>query len=275
MLTNEQLNEYKEKGYLVLPELFSEQEMDELKQAANQIVEDFDPESTRSIFSTEDHDKTRNDYFLSSGDKVRCFFEEGAFDVDGHLAQDKSLSINKIGHALHRLHPDFERFSHSDKIQMVAKDLGLEKPQIHQSMYIFKQPKIGGVVRWHQDATYFLTDPISVITYWFAIEDATIENGCLQVQSSGPGMPLKEQFLRFPDDSTELKVLHDIPWPADDSAMPLEVRKGTLVVFNGLLPHYSAPNLSSKSRHAYTLHVTCGSTAYAKENWIQSPPSLL
>ena len=40
MLTNEQLNEYKEKGYLVLPELFSEQEMDDLKQAANQIVDD-------------------------------------------------------------------------------------------------------------------------------------------------------------------------------------------------------------------------------------------
>ena len=130
-------------------------------------------------------------------------------------------------------------------------------------------------MRWHQDATYFLTDPISVITYWFAIEDATIENGCLQVQSSGLSMPLKEQFLRYPDDSTELKVLHDTPWPADDSAMPLEVKKGTLVVFNGLLPHYSAPNLSSKSRHAYTLHVTCGSTVYAKENWIQSPPSLL
>ena len=275
MLTTEQLTGYQQQGYLVLPELFSKKTMDELKDVANKIVDDFDPSSTRSVFSTEDHDKTRNDYFLNSGDKVRCFFEENAFDNKGELKQEKSLSINKIGHALHTLNPDFKAFSHCDKISVIARQLGLVQPQIHQSMYIFKQPKIGGVIRWHQDASYFLTDPISVITYWFAIEDATIENGCLQVQSEGPIMPLKEQFLRYPDDSTELKVLHDRPWPTDESAKALEVKRGTLVVFNGLLPHFSAPNLSNKSRHAYTLHVTCGNTIYAKENWIQTPPSTL
>jgi phytanoyl-CoA hydroxylase len=205
MLTIEQLEQYKCQGYVVMPELFSPKEMDMLKSAANRIVEGFDSHSTRSIFSTEDHEKTRNDYFLSSGDKVRCFFEEDAFDEMGELKQEKFLSINKIGHALHVLCPEFKAFSHSQKIKTIAQELGLVEPQIHQSMYIFKQPKIGGVIRWHQDATYFLTDPISVITYWFAVEDATLENGCLQVQAEHPTMPLKEQFLRYPDDSTELK----------------------------------------------------------------------
>lgn len=275
MLTTEQKTSYQHNGYLVLEQCFSAQQMSVLKDSANNIVAEFDPNSTRAVFSTEDHSKTRDDYFLSSGDKVRCFFEEDAFDQAGELKQDKSLSINKIGHALHQLVPEFKDFSHSDKIREIALDLGLARPQIHQSMYIFKQPKIGGVIRWHQDASYFFTTPISVVTFWLAVEDATIQNGCLQVQSGGEAIPLKEQFLRYPDDSTELKTLHDMPWPNDDSAKPLEVKKGTLVVFNGLLPHFSAPNLSDKSRHAFTLHVTCANTLYAKENWLHAEPSLL
>jgi phytanoyl-CoA hydroxylase len=275
MLTPAQLSAYQQDGYLVLDECFSDQQMAQLKTAANKIVDDFDPESTRSVFSTQDQSKTRDDYFLSSGDKVRCFFEEGAFDESAQLKQDKSLSINKIGHALHHLNPEFKAFSHSDKIRDIAFALGLEKPQIHQSMYIFKQPKIGGVIRWHQDASYFLTSPISVITFWLAVEDATIQNGCLQVGEGCAHMPLKEQFIRHSDDSTELKALHYLPWPSDASAKPLEVKKGTLVVFNGLLPHFSAPNLSDKSRHAFTLHMACANTSYAKENWLQAKPSPL
>lgn len=275
MLTTIQKQSYRDNGYLVLKQCFDHQQMDQLKQAANNIVAEFDPNSTRSVFSTENQSQTRDDYFLSSGDKVRCFFEEDAFDAKGDLKQEKALSINKIGHALHQLSPEFKAFSHSQKIKSIATDLGLVRPQIHQSMYIFKQPKIGGVIRWHQDASYFFTTPLSVVTFWLAVEDATIQNGCLQVQVGGADMPLKEQFIRHPDDSTELKVLHDMPWPTDDCAQPLEVKKGTLVVFNGLLPHFSAPNVSDKSRHAYTLHITCANTQYAKENWLQAEPSLL
>ncbi len=279
MLTTEQTKSYQQNGYLVLEQCFSDEQMDLLKNSATEIVANFDPNSTRAVFSTEDHSKTRDNYFLSSGDKVRCFFEEDAFDDKGELKQDKSLSINKIGHALHQLVPEFKTFSHCEKIKNIALDLGLQRPQIHQSMYIFKQPKIGGVIRWHQDASYFFSTPLSVVTFWLAVEDATMQNGCLQVQSGGTSVaqdnPLREQFLRYTDDSTELKTLNDMPWPDDDDAKPLVVKKGTLVVFNGLLPHFSAPNLSDKSRHAFTLHITCANTKYAKENWLQALPSLL
>jgi phytanoyl-CoA hydroxylase len=275
MLNEQQKMSYHRDGYLVLEGFSSGTKMDSLKAAAAKIVDDFDASSTRSVFSTQDQSKSRDDYFLSSGDKVRCFFEEDAFDKEGNLNQDKSLSINKIGHALHVLNPVFAEFSHSAKIKEIVQTLGTQQPQIHQSMYIFKQPKIGGVIRWHQDATYFHTTPISVITLWFAVEDATIQNGCIQVKKGGGNTPLKEQFTREQSDNTELLVLDSAPWPQDEEALPLEVKKGSLIVFNGLLPHFSAPNVSDTSRHAYTLHITCASSEYAKENWLQVAPSKL
>ena len=62
--------------------------------------------------------------------------------------------------------------------------------------------------------------------------------------------------------------LDDTPWPTEQTSQSVEVKAGSLVVFQGRLPHYSAPNRSSKSRQAYTLHVTDGSSEYAKENWL-------
>jgi phytanoyl-CoA hydroxylase len=67
-------------------------------------------------------------------------------------------------------------------------------------MYIFKQPGIGGEVRWHQDATYFDTDPISVTTFWFALEDATLDNGCMWAEPGGHRGPMRERFLRNGDE---------------------------------------------------------------------------
>lgn len=272
MLSQSQKDAYKKDGYLVLAGLFSQQQMDLLKSVALKLVDEFDPDSTRSVFSTEKQDTSSDEYFLSSGDKVRCFFEEDAFSERGELQQSKHLSINKIGHALHAQTPEFAEFSQSRIIAEIALDLGVSSPEIRQSMYIFKQPKIGGVIRWHQDASYFMTTPMSVVTFWFAIEDATIENGCLQVDKQGGDFPLKEQFKRYPDDSTELVTLVDREWPGDDRATPLEVKAGSLVVFNGTLPHYSAANRSKKSRHAFTLHITSANAEYDELNWLQAAP---
>jgi phytanoyl-CoA hydroxylase len=272
MLNDEQRARYQRDGYIVLPGFKSAAEIAALRERAAQIVDAFDPGQGSSIFTTQNQATSTDEYFLRSDNTIRCFFEEEAFDAEGRLRQDKALSINKIGHALHDLDPVFERFSRDPKLAAVARDIGLAEAQLWQSMYIFKQPGIGGEVRWHQDATFFDTTPISVTTFWFALEDATIDNGCLWVEPGGHRGPLRERFVRN-GDAISMEKLDATPWPDDSVAVPLEAAAGSLVCFHGLLPHYSAPNRSPASRHAYTLHATDASTSYSPQNWIQRGPN--
>ena len=255
-------------GFLVLPGFKSGHEIAAVRQRALDIVEAFDPAQGSAVFTTNEQARAVNDYFLGSADTIRCFFEEEAFDAQGRLKQAKALSINKIGHALHDLDPEFDRFSHGSKLAALAQEIGLLQPQVWQSMVIFKQPGIGGEVGWHQDATFFHTTPISVTTFWFALEDASVENGCLWVEPGGHRGPLRERFVRS-GDLVRMEALDDTPWPDGKSALPIEVAAGALVVFHGLLPHYSAPNRSAFSRHAYTLHATSALAQYAPGNWLQ------
>src|SRR5438270_2220832 len=148
MLTTQQLAQYKCDGFLVLEDFVSAADCAALRARAEELVAAFDP-SVVSIFSTHEQTRTSDKYFLTSGDKIRCFFEEEAFDQAGRLRQSKARSINKIGHALHDLDPAFARFSRTDALKQLIADLGIARPLLVQSMYIFKQPSIGGEVTCH------------------------------------------------------------------------------------------------------------------------------
>lgn len=205
---------------------------------------------------------------MESGDKIRFFFEDKAFDENGNLTNDKELVINKIGHALHDLDDEFFNFSHRKDLDNIAKSIGVLCPLLVQSMYIFKQPRIGGEVVCHQDSTFLYTKPETAVGFWVALEDANIDNGCLWVASRAHKGPLRKLFTKKNNKMTMIS-LNDTPFEKTDT--PVEVKKGTLVLLHGRLPHYSCENKSNKSRHAYTFHVIDGNADYPKENWLQRP----
>ena len=210
-MTSDQITQYERDGFLVLPNFVSYAACDRLKARAEELVREFDPAGIVSIFSTREQTRTSDDYFLESGDKIRFFFEENAFNSDGALRQSKEQSINKIGHALHDLDPAFDEFSRTNQIQQLVSDLGIENPLLLQSMYIFKQPRIGGEVTCHQDATFLYTEPLKVVGLWFALEDATIDNGCLWAIPGGHKAGLKSRFMRAESGGTRLEVFDDSP----------------------------------------------------------------
>jgi phytanoyl-CoA hydroxylase len=274
-LTTAQVASWERDGFLVVPDAIPTERCSELAARAEAIVDAFDP-TTVSVFSTHEQTRTSDEHFLSSGDQIRCFFEEGAFDDAGALVADKALAINKIGHAMHDLDPVFDAFSRQPAIAQAARSIGLGNALLLQSMYIFKQPRIGGEVTCHQDSTFLFTDPLSVVGFWVAIEDATLDNGCLWAQPGGHLGPLRKRFVRDPIDGTRFDVLDQTPFPepGGPEMVPLEVPAGTLVLLHGLLPHWSDVNRSSRSRHAYTVHVIDGDARYPAENWLQRPDSL-
>lgn len=73
---------------------------------------------------------------------------------------EKLLALNKAGHGLHVCDDVFRAYSTSDKIRGLVKSLGWADPVIPQSMYIFKQPRIGGEVTSHQDSCFLHTEDV-------------------------------------------------------------------------------------------------------------------
>jgi phytanoyl-CoA hydroxylase len=92
-------------------------------------------------------------------------------------------------------------------------------------MYIFKQPRIGGEVTCHQDSTFLYTEPIAIAGLWFALEDATVENGCLWAVPGGRRLGLRSRWLRASEGGMRFEVFDSAPWP-EQKLVPPEVKKG-------------------------------------------------
>jgi phytanoyl-CoA hydroxylase len=270
-LTAKQTEFFDQNGYLVLPNFVDEQACLNLRDQAMVLAEKYCPSPEQATVFTADGTAVHasDDYFLTSGDKIRCFFEKDAFNESGELRQDAHLCLNKLGHAMHDLDPVFKEFSHSSRLAEVARSIGMKQEKLLQSMYIFKQPRIGGEVTSHVDHTYLWTDPQSVIGFWFAIDDATTQNGCMWALPGGHRLPVKYRNRLTADrKSTYNEVFDSTPYPTE-GLVPLEAARGTLILLNGTLPHRSGPNTSDKPRHAYTLHAIDGTANYPSDNWLQ------
>ena len=268
-----QVEAFRRDGFLVVPDFVSADDCVALRERAMQLAEEHVPSPEQATVFTADGkpQHTSDDYFLTSGEKIRCFFEKDAFDESGRLRSQPHLSLNKLGHAMHDLDPVFDSFSRTPQLAAVASDIGMRDPLLLQSMYIFKQAHIGGEVTCHTDHTYLWTEPRSVVGFWFAIDDATRENGCMWAVPGGHRLPVRTRSrLNESRTATVTDVLDPEPYPLDDLVC-LEAERGTLVLLDGAVPHLSAANTSDKPRHAYTVHAIDGAASYLDDNWLQRP----
>lgn len=272
LLSSTQLAAYRRDGFLVLPGFADAAECLRVRAQAMTLAAALVPPPEQATIFTADGSEGRHAadaYFLDSGGEIRCFFEKDAFDSAGQLRADAHLCLNKLGHALHDRDEIFAAFSRTPALAAVAADIGFTDPRLLQSMYIFKQPRIGGEVACHTDHTFLWTEPRSCVGFWFAIDDATTENGCMWALPGGHRLPVKARSrLNAERTRTVMDVYDAEPYPTA-GLVPLEAPRGTLVLLDGALPHLSGPNHSDQPRHAYTLHAIEGGAHYLADNWLQ------
>lgn len=271
MLSADDLAAFERDGFLRLRGFSTPGETAGLRARMDALLAALDPAELGTVFSTSDQRHARDRYFLDSAGRVSFFLEEEAVDAAGRLLRSRERAVNKVGHALHDLDPVFDAFSRRPQVEAVARGLGLKEPLLLQSMYIFKQPAIGGAVGCHQDGTFLHTEPESCLGLWFALEDADEDNGCLWALPGGHELPLHQRFRRD-GGSTRMETLG--PALPQEGFVPLPARAGDLVVLHGRLPHRSGPNRSPHSRHAYTLHLVDRTCRYGADNWLQRPADM-
>ena len=151
-------------GCAVVRGFVEAQEQNALKQGILALVEEWadQPPKEGAVFKTDESQRQAQgaeDYFISSGDKVRFFWEAGAVQERGENASETLLRLNKIGHGLHLKSKEqagaaFGEYARSEKVRRLVQGLGYQRPVLPQSMYIVKNPKIGGEVTAHQDSTF-------------------------------------------------------------------------------------------------------------------------
>jgi len=146
------------------------------------------------------------------------------------------------------LDDEIQRFAVQEKFVSITTALLGPEVQLYFDQSVYKRPEANRDFPWHQDNGYVPIEPIHYVTCWLALEDATIANGCVWVLAGSHKQGLVEHR----------KI--SLGWQCyfgEEPGIPVELKKGSMVVFNSLLFHRSSPNKSDKTRKGYILQYSC------------------
>lgn len=213
-LTGDAAAFYKENGYAVIHEAIGGSKLEELKEETLKIC--------------------RNDQGALNGIPAAG---TGMSDLD---ALKRVLCI----HFPHKLSEVFRSALAYRAISDVLVEVIGPNVKCMQSMLFVKASGKPGQA-WHQDEDFIPTRDRSLTGAWIALDDATVENGCLWVlPGSHQRGILWPQKFHFDSRFDCARESYNFPWDDADSA-PVEVKAGSVVFFNGYLLHRSLPNRAS------------------------------
>ncbi|KAJ2833619.1 hypothetical protein J3B01_004325 [Coemansia erecta] len=282
---SQHLDTFARDGCAVVENFLSISEVHDLRERIHELLTEFEPTEHPTVtFPTSPNSQVISDqYFFDSSIKASYFLEQHAVH-EGKLTVDPSKAVNKIGHGIHIVEPLFKELTHSDRVKHIARMLGFQDPRVLQSMVICKQPGIGGAVPMHQDSTFLFTDPPSACGFWIALEDCTLDNGCLHfVPGSHRTNPITRRMVCSSTGTAETEFIDIEPvfslYPLTgeqehkekQDTRSVQVKAGSLVLIHGQVLHMSSHNHSPKSRWIYTFHIVEGLHGYDQRNWLQMP----
>lgn len=210
-LTSQQMAQYNEEGYAVLHEFLSRDAVDAILSEIKNLT---------ASATVANHDSTRLEMEPNQGPdgkKVRRLYEP-CTHYSGFRALSESTALLDVIEQL--LGPNL--FFHLSKVNM-------------------KPAKLGSVVDWHQDLTYYPLTNTDSVTVLFYLDDADASNGCLQVIPRAHHRVMDHTLKGFFQGCVTEKV-------DASKAVYLEAKAGSAILMHCLTPHASAPNLSPHPR---------------------------
>lgn len=224
-LTKEQVESFNENGYLAGVKMLEEDQVNFLR---NELSEFIDPEYKGSDFFYEFHSNESTD------PQTILFHALGAW----------------------RVSKGFHDVLWNPRFIIAARQLLGNKPvRFWHDQLFYKPAKKGGVVAWHQDYSYWTrTKPVAHLTCWCALDDATVENGCLQYI---PGSH-KWGLLPKPVIAGELEGIRnhltEEQKKSFDHPQLTPVKAGEAIFHHSLTLHGSGENKSSQPRRAFVIN---------------------
>ncbi|HXG23378.1 MAG TPA: phytanoyl-CoA dioxygenase family protein [Chthonomonadales bacterium] len=228
LTADEQARFFVENGYLVVPDLVSPEEIEELRQDTVRIA--------------------RGEY--------PC---EGFEPLPADTPEAEALKNILCIHQPHYISPVMEKYvKHPAICEVLSRITAAHLPywdgsvKCMQSMLFVKPPGFQGQA-WHQDEIYIPTRDRSLVGAWIAMDDATVENGCLWILpgSHRMGYLYPQRDHNNPDEFDFAQESYGFD---DSGELPVEVKTGTVVFFNGYLLHRSRKNRSSGYRRVLVNH---------------------
>jgi phytanoyl-CoA hydroxylase len=215
---------YRRDGYVAIEDAFTAQEVQDAKDALNDLIMGKVEGYSGIQYESKARDLLPTLSLENRMDAVRRFW--GFVDFDARLG-----SMAR--------HP---------KLMRILKLIVEDEPLLFQNMALIKPPKIGVEKPWHQDQAYF-DYPIGtrVVGVWIALDEATVENGCMRLL---PGLHLEGPKLHFK--RRDWQICDAEMMGLSPVAAPL--RPGGLLLFDGLLPHGTPTNSSPYRRRALQYH---------------------
>lgn len=217
MLTPEQTEHYHAEGYVVVPDFLSAEQLDT-------FLREMDSVSAGNTLA--DHDATRMEMEPSQppdGTQVRRLYEPcGQYEV-------------------------FREFSDSQKLLDAVEALLGPDLVYHYSKINMKPAGVGSPVEWHQDLSYYPLTNRGSVSILFYLDDASIENGCLQII---PRCHRDDLLSHSTDGFFQGRVTEDV----DESlAVPVPGNAGTVIFMHAMTPHSSIANTSDQPRRTLIL----------------------
>lgn len=179
-------------------------------------------------------------------DALEAELESTPITLGGELAYDYPRdAITFVKQPIARA-PAVRAFLTSPLFQGLAHDLVGAGARLYWDQAVYKKPGKGPEFPWHQDNGYTFTEPLTYITCWVPLGDASVEDGCPWV---APGAH-RHGVLAHARGPWGLEIEGVASLLEDHPPAPTPVAAGDLVVFSSLMPHRTGPNGGGRIRKA-------------------------